>query len=246
MNNSMDFTNANRAPKRALPPTPGRPSKQAIMAENQRVLDQYQANPSSVNIETMAKLLSQSNEYIRTTGDCEEFERERAMVFTGVKEQEGSSLRDLKKNDLEAVESLLDELKVYAVVDRVFRMGPRPTAENPRPRLLKVIVSSRQQQQATLKAVRAQRDVMTARKVRIRPSLTAEQRARNLAMHKTIDALLSQGWKKLCVYADMIAQKQEKGKPELLDAAEVSTLFSNFLSPAFKHLSYVSPPNSNF
>lgn len=115
---------------------------------------------------------------VEVNNSAEEKERQRSLVLIGLPESEEAKPSKRAKEDLMAVEDVLDELGVEGTPVSVYRMG-RPGMERKGPRLLKVVMGASVFQRIALaqwKKNRARmREEVRWSRLLIRPSLSPEQ-----------------------------------------------------------------------
>lgn len=128
---------------------------------------------------------------------AEEKERRRSLVVSGLAEPTSSKPSERLQDDREAIVSMLDYLNVEALPVAVYRLPARANA-NPgntptRPRLLKVVLATNQQQRQVLMCARKLKDLPHFRGTYIRPSMTPEERKRDYELRQAAKKLRESG-----------------------------------------------------
>ena len=116
---------------------------------------------------------------------AEEKEKRRSIVISGLGESEGKP-SERNAGDAKKVVDLLDEIDVEANIVSCYRMGLKKGSKG---RLLKVVLSTSQQQRQTLMNSRKLKSSMKFNGVYVRPSLNQEERARESELWKEFKKL---------------------------------------------------------
>ena len=119
---------------------------------------------------------------------ADEKEKRRSIVISGLGESEGKP-SERNAGDAKKVVDLLDEIDVEANIVSCYRMGLKKGSKG---RLLKVVLSTSQQQRQTLMNSRKLKGSQTFNGVYIRPSLNQEERAREAKLWNDFKKLKSE------------------------------------------------------
>lgn len=108
---------------------------------------------------------------------AQELERQRSIIIDGI-DEENSNQPMLKRMSTQRnkIYELLETIGVETYPLATYRLGPKPTGQNPKPRKLKVILPTRGQQRQVLAAAKKLHKLERFKDIFIRPSLTYEQR----------------------------------------------------------------------
>lgn len=159
----------------------------------------------------MNEHLAQLTSLLSNFESPEEKERKRSIVIIGLDEKTPSEVpkaSDRVRADTTAVTEILDLLDVSAAPTSIYRMGhpdPNRFKDRPRkgPRVLKVIMPSSAIQRQVLAAIKLHRNQLKTnqkfQRCLIRPSLTPEQRAMDLAAHQELKRRKESGEKRLYI-----------------------------------------------
>lgn len=122
---------------------------------------------------------------------CEEVERGRCLVISGIPEYSSLSASECRKQVTLFITSLLDDLNMSCSIDKFFRMG---NIIDGKTRLMKLVLPSSATQRAVLSALKSRISDWKTKKIEklwshadasrvfIRPSLSLEHRTRGFAL----------------------------------------------------------------
>ena len=119
----------------------------------------------------------------------EESERAHSVVVIGLPEKSGCAPSESRKNDVDLVDVILDDMEVEATPHKIYRLG-KPRTDG-KPRLMKLVLATRAHQRAVLRAAKKLKENYP--KVFIRPSMTRDELDRHKKLVQEMVSLRRQG-----------------------------------------------------